>query len=446
MRHLGAYLRSLNPELPRQVWVLQAGGLANFFGNGMVIPFLIIYLHNVRGISLALAGLVAATNAVAGLVSGALGGALVDRIGPRATLAGALVIMAGAFSAFPLITETWHAFALNALAGLGSGAFWPSQSSLLTRLTPANRRHQAFAQQRVTMNLGFGLGGLAGGLIATAESAETFTVLFLLDGASFLVFAAILLRLPAGHAPGRTPGARPAGRYADVLRNRPFTGFLALNVLFIAVGIVPLSELFPVFVKNEAGVTETGIGLIFLVNTLTIVLTQVPIARALEGRRRMPVLAAMGVLWGAVWLVVLLVGATLTGLVATLVLVAAMMAFALGECLHGAVQGPMVVDLADPRLLGRYMALSSISWQVAFILGPAVGGFVLHSEPLALWAIAAGLCIVGAGWSLRLERRLPRAAWTTPVGGAAPPPEPPPAPAVGETSAAGAVARRPSES
>jgi predicted MFS family arabinose efflux permease len=444
VRPLAAYFRSLNPDLPRPVWILQAGGLANFFGNGVVLPFLLIYLHNVRGISLSLAGLIVATNAVAGLASGALGGALVDRIGPRATLAGALVIMAGAFSAFPLITEAWHAFALNALAGLGSGAFWPSQSSLLTRLTPAKRRHQAFAQQRVTMNLGFGLGGLVGGLIASAEAADTFTVLFLLDGASFLVFAAILLRLPAGHSPGRVRGER-AGRYADVLRNRPFVSFLALNVLFIAVGIVPLSEFFPVYVKNEAGVSETGIGLIFLVNTLAIVLTQVPIARALEGRRRMKALALMGLIWAAVWLGVLVVGTTLTGLVATVVLAGAMIAFALGECLHGAVQGPMVVDLSDPRLLGRYMALSSISWQLAFIVGPAVGGVVLDREPLALWALAAAVSLAGAVWALRLEARLPAAARVTPIGGARPATEPPPVPAPGELGAAPAIVRRPAD-
>jgi hypothetical protein len=47
---LRSYLRSLNPRLPRDVWILQAGGLANMFGNGVVGPFLIIYLHNVRGI------------------------------------------------------------------------------------------------------------------------------------------------------------------------------------------------------------------------------------------------------------------------------------------------------------------------------------------------------------------------------------------------------------
>ena len=74
MRPLRSYLRSLDPDLPRPVWMLQAGGLANAFGNGFVLPFLIIYLHNVRGISLAVAGLVAAANGAAALVSGPLAG------------------------------------------------------------------------------------------------------------------------------------------------------------------------------------------------------------------------------------------------------------------------------------------------------------------------------------------------------------------------------------
>ena len=44
------------PRLPRSVQILQAGGLANSFGNGLAIPFLFIYLHNVRGIPLGTAG------------------------------------------------------------------------------------------------------------------------------------------------------------------------------------------------------------------------------------------------------------------------------------------------------------------------------------------------------------------------------------------------------
>jgi MFS family permease len=412
VRRVTDYVRSLNPDLPRSVWLLQAGGLANFFGNGMVIPFLIIYLHNVRGLSLALAGLIAATNAMAALVSGPLAGALSDRVGPRQTLVGSLTVMAVAISLFPLIDEAWHAFALNALLGFGSGGFWPSQSALLTGLTPPDRRHAAFAQQRVTMNLGFGLGGLTGGLIATTGSPDSFTTLFLLDAATFLVFAMLLSRIPS---PARPSHGEAAGSYRDVLRNRPFMSFAALNMLFVMVGIVPLSEFLPVFVKNNASVSEHGIGLVFFVNTLTIVALQLPISKLQEGRRRMAALALMGVLWSVSWFAVLVIGGWLDGNAALVALIVAGMVFAVGECLHGTVQGPVVVDLAQPQLIGRYMAVSSLSWQGAFIIGPAIGGAILGAEPLALWPLAATLALVGAAWALRLEPRLPRVARRTPA-------------------------------
>ena len=51
------YFRSLDPLLPRQVWLVEAGGVVNSLGNGIVFPFIVIYLHNVRGISFAAAGL-----------------------------------------------------------------------------------------------------------------------------------------------------------------------------------------------------------------------------------------------------------------------------------------------------------------------------------------------------------------------------------------------------
>ena len=87
----------------------------------------------------------------------------------------------------------------------------------------------------------------------------------------------------------------------------------------------------------------------------------------------------------------------------------------LGECIHGAVQAPLVSDLAEPRLLGRYMALSALSWQVGFALGPAVGGFLLSVSPLGTWLVWAALCMVGAALAVALERAIPSGIRRTPV-------------------------------
>jgi predicted MFS family arabinose efflux permease len=412
---LRRYVASLGPRLPRPVWILSLGGLANAVGNGLAFPFLVIYLHNVRGISLGTAGLVLATIGTVSLLAGPAVGVVVDRIGGRATLAVALVLLAVGFGSFPLIHEPWHAFLAAAVAGLGNAGFWPSQSALLAGLTPPARRHAAFALQRVTRNLGIGLGGVVGGLIATTSNPTSFTVLFLLDAATFLVFVAALAFVPEPVLPEEDDDGVPApGRYADVLRDRALVGLVVLNVLFVAAGYAQF-ELLPVFAKNEAGVTETGIGLIFFVNTLVIVLAQFPLSKALEGRRRMAALAVMCVLWAVAWILVCLGGLWLAAAAAAVVFGLAAIVFGLGECFQGPVQGALVADLAPPRLRGRYMAVSTISWDIGFIVGPAVGGFVLQAEPLALWPLAAAVCLVAGAGAIALERTIPRELRLTPA-------------------------------
>lgn len=413
-----AWLRSLDPRLPRSVQTLQLGGLANAFGNGVVLPFTFIYLHNVRGLPLSTAGLILGTNAGVSLVAGPVAGALVDRLGGKRTLAGSLVFLAAGYAGYALIHEPWQGFLAAAVTGIGNGAFWPSQSTLIAGLTPADRRTAAFAMQRVVMNLGIGLGALTGGLVASADDPRSFEALFLIDGATFLVYLAVLgVFVPQPARAGRHHAAA-AGGYATVLRHRAFVGVIAVNTVFIFAGFAGF-DLLPVYAKNESGVAEHALGFVFFVNTVVIVVAQLPVAKLTEGRRRMRVLALLGAVWACAWLLVPIVGLSLEGAAAVSLLAGAMAVFAVGECLHGAVQAPLVTDLADPRLLGRYMALSALSWQVGFTLGPALGGFALEATPHGTWLAAAAICLANGGAALALERALPAAARRNPVAAAA---------------------------
>ena len=411
MQPLRAYLRSLDPRLPREVYVLQAGGLVNAFGNGVVLPFLIIYLHNVRGISLGLAGLAAATQSATALASGLAAGSLADRIGPRRVLLAALAVMAVAFGLMPLIRSAWHAFALYVLWGIGSGSFWPAQSALLAGLTPPRRRASAYALQRLTMNVGVALGGVAAGLIASVAHPGSFTILFLLDVATFVVYLAVLLlRVPS---PALHPD-RATGSWRLVARDRTMLSFSALNALFMASAIALMVELLPAFAKNVAHVDEREIGVIFALDSIGVVLLQLPVAKLSEGRRRMRGLALMGLVWAAALLAVWAGGAWTAATAAAAVFAAATVVFAFGETLHGAIHAPLAADLAPPQLVGRYLALASLSWQAGWVVGPAAGGFFLQHAPLALWPTAAGVNVLCAGWALRLERRLPEGVRVTP--------------------------------
>ena len=159
-----------------------------------MLPFLLIYLHNVRGIPLGLAGLAAGVQSAAALLSGFAAGTLADRIGPKRVLVGALGVNTVAFALMPLIRTPWQAFAIYVLWGAGSGSFWPSQSALLAGLATPQLRTGAYALQRLTMNLGIALGGVVAGLIASVAHPATFTVLFLVNCATFVVYAAVVVR------------------------------------------------------------------------------------------------------------------------------------------------------------------------------------------------------------------------------------------------------------
>ena len=399
------YLRSLNPQLPRQVWLLQIGGVTNSFGNGVVFPFLAIYLHNVRGFGIATAGIAIAISSVCQLVTGAAIGPVIDRLGARRVLGAGLILQSVGFGLLPLVRSPWHAYVLLAIEGIGSAGFWPSQSTLISRLTPSDRLHAAFAQQRVTMNLGVGLGGLAGGFIATVQSPSSFTVLFVLDGLTFLAYVFVLGFIHDARAQPLAEG-ESAGSYGEVLRDRLFLGLWTLNFLFVAAGY-SLINLLPPFIRDQSHVTEKEIGFIFFFNTITIVLAQLPISRAIEGRRRLRALSLMPFLWAIAWLGVDATGYWLEATAAFVAVTLCAIVFGIGECFHGPAHQALVGELGGDRLRGRYFALHSMSWGLGGAAGPAIGGLILAAAPFALWPLAAVVCLAASAGALALERLVP---------------------------------------
>ena len=401
---MSGWVRTFDPQLPRDVWLLQLGGVMNSFGNGVVLPFLVIYLHDVRGFGLGISGLIVSVSAAAQLSAGLLAGPLVDRLGAKRVLAAGLVMQSVGIGLLPLVRQPWQAFVLIAVEGAGSAGFWPSQSTLIARLTPPQRRHAAFAQQRVTMNLGLGIGGLTGGLIAGVSQPSSFTVLFLVDAATFLAYVAVLALIAD---PGVEQGhGDDAASYRAVLRDRLFSWLWTLNFLFVAAGY-SLFTLVPPFARDQAGVSERQIGFFFFVNTAVIVIVQLPISRAIEGRRRMRALALMPALWAVAWLL-LDGGAYWLGATGAFVVISfALAIFGVGECFHGPAHQALVAEIAPDHLRGRYFAVHSLSWGLAGTVGPAVGGFILASRPFALWPLAAAVCLVASVGALAVERVVP---------------------------------------
>jgi MFS family permease len=146
---------------------------------------------------------------------------------------------------------------------------------------------------------------------------------------------------------------------------------------------------FTAFATTVAEVTPRVVGWALAANTLTIVLAQLFVIRALQGRSRTFALAGVGVLFAAAWLV--LGGAGLVdgsnALLAALGVVACAAVFALGETLLSPVMPALTNALATDELRGRYNAMGSMIWGISGIVGPVTAGPLIGAGRGGLWVV-----------------------------------------------------------
>src|SRR5215217_4376646 len=166
--------RELIPNLPRDAWVVLGGDAISAVGTGLTLPFLLVYLHSVRGIPLALAGLAVSMIAAGSIAGNLAGGSFSDRLGPRNAVVVGLAIAAAGTAMLTLVDAPWQAFAATATAGLGAGIIWPAQDALLATLVEPAQRSSVFSVRMASMNAGLGIGALAAAAVVDSSSAHSF--------------------------------------------------------------------------------------------------------------------------------------------------------------------------------------------------------------------------------------------------------------------------------
>src|SRR5918911_565680 len=116
-------LRRSLPSRPEARRIL-IGTLLSAIGRGLTLPFLFIYLTDVRGLSDARAGLVIGWFGAVTLALSPLGGTLIDRFGARRVVLPCLAVEAIGTGSLALVDSTASAFGVMTLIAVGSSAIW----------------------------------------------------------------------------------------------------------------------------------------------------------------------------------------------------------------------------------------------------------------------------------------------------------------------------------
>lgn len=385
-------------ELPRDGRWLLSTIVVQFFGRGLTLPFTIIYLHEVRGFSLGLAGTLMGLIAVTGLVTTGPAGVLVDRLGARVVvLAGLLAAMAG-LGLLAVATVPWVAAVALCLFGIQLGVAWPAMNALVATVVSGDLRQRYYGVNFALLNLGIGVGGVVGGLMMDVERPNTFVTAFAVNALCFV--PAVLVQLgPLRHLHGRAArpeaggiAAAPVMGYLAILRTPAVAWLTGLALLASFVGYGQMEGGFPAFARQASEVSTRVVGFAFVVNTVVIVVLQFWVMGRVRGKRRTRALMVMGLVWAASWAVL---GATglVSGTVAAVVGVLAFHAlFGFGETILQSAMPSILNDLAPDHLRGRYNAIQSAAFQVGSLAGPVAAGFLLEHR---LSAAFIGMLVVG---------------------------------------------------
>ncbi len=412
--------RSLR-ELPRDVWIVCAASLVNRLGT-MVLPFLVLYLSRSLGIAAPRAALALTVYGVAAMIAGPVAGRLCDRLGSVRVMKFSLFASGAILLVFPLAKTLLSILAATFVWAFVSEAVRPAALAAVAEMALPEQRRAAFALSRLAVNLGMSIGPAVGGFLALLS----FHALFWVDGTTSILAGLVLALAPltaqrAAHSAqallqeprdlASEIEAESVTPLAAATPTHPLGVLRDPRLLYFLVAIFPVLLIFfqvaaamPLFLVQHLGLRESFYGLIFTINTLLIVLVEVPLNLAMKhwSHRRALALGAMlyGVGFGALAFV-----SHQAGIVATVVI------WTFGEMVFLPTSAAYVADIAPAGRQGECMGLYTMTFSLAFALGPWLGTALLEAlGPQALWGATFACGCLSALMMHRLHEPKPVAA------------------------------------
>jgi MFS family permease len=282
----------------------------------------------------------------------------------------------------------------------------PAGTAYVAELFPPEDRDWWFGFDRSAMNLGLSVGVLLSGWVASVGGTGAYHWLLFVSALGYFLTGALVLAIPP--SPFRSATSKQIEKpltYVTILCDRPFLGFIVTQAtLFLSFAVLEVA--LPPFLVENLHAPAWGFSLLFTLNTIMVVVLQVPLMQVLGRMRRTRGIVAGGLCYAFSYLLFAgAVGVPRTLLMPALVLT--MIIYTLAEMFLSPTSYSLALALAPERARGRYMALFSLGGSLAFTVAPALFTFLLTLSSSFFWLMLAGITTSAALGALLLERWLP---------------------------------------
>lgn len=378
-------------DYPRAFWVYNVVVFIDRLGGFMLYPFFALYLTEKYGIGMSTVGILFAAFSISGMIGRALGGAITDRMGRKGVIIISLLLSSLSALGMGFAPTLAIFIAVSLIVGTLSDIGGPAHEAVVADLLPPDKLAEGYGIIRVVFNIAVIIAPPIAGLLVS----HSYLTLFIVDAVISVIAASVVFFfLPETKPQGRVD-AKPEtmkqtfSGYTRVLKNTPFVLFIGVTVL-MTLAYMNMNTTLGVFLRDQRGLQEVGYGSLLSINAIIVVALQFWVTHKLEKYKPMLMMALGSFLYA--------IGFAMYGFITGFAMfVTAMVIITIGEMVIAPFQQSMVASYSPEDMRGRYMAVSGLSWSIAYTIGPYFAGLILDGpNPNTLWYVSGFIGILAA--------------------------------------------------
>lgn len=366
-------------DIPKNIWMISAATLINRMGS-MVLPFLALYLTQSQHYNASSAGLIITVYGIGAFLSAPFVGRLSDKVGELVLMRLSLILSGITLFIYSYLTSFESILILTFVLSVIAEAFRPASMAFISNNIEDDQRKPAFALYRLAINLGMSIGPVLGGLLTEIN----FSLLFYVDGITSIIAGIFIwsIKWDLNSADSNLIEINE-NKSEPIIKS---SAFQDRNLLLFLIGMLPVTIVFfqsmstlPLYLVDGLGFSKSAFGLLIAVNTVLIIILELPLNNAMKKIADWKTILVGAVLSG-IGFGLLAVFSSVSGIILTIII------WTFGEMILFPSGNSLISSLAPKGRRGEYMGYYQMMFSLSFILAPLFGTFVLDAfGAVPLW-------------------------------------------------------------